>query len=291
MYENPDRFGFVIDTNKQDYENKKQVEFYFWMVDWFKKLNGNEYKIPIEIFRKVMKKFNPVSVKALEAHGFIFEISEEFAIVRNEIYPEMFIGANTVIEAGYANYKVNRDYFMLYCDFRAFAKYKLNYKDLHFILSDKRRETAEKIHEYAVSKKIMPQQCYYYCRVDYKHKGKLVFSTFAGVQNKLVTKIAFAQLNSEAFKAIENEIEKYADGDEYKNFLLQNFKKCTNCSTGCWKKSNPIQVFGKNIIVCGLDLRISDPAEQELKFIFRTLDLRAITIKMGISDTFYLGGS
>ena len=29
MYENPNDFGFVIDSSKQDYKNQKQVEFYF----------------------------------------------------------------------------------------------------------------------------------------------------------------------------------------------------------------------------------------------------------------------
>ena len=32
MYENPGHFSFVIDSSKQDYENKKQVKFYFWII-------------------------------------------------------------------------------------------------------------------------------------------------------------------------------------------------------------------------------------------------------------------
>ena len=65
MYENPDEFGFVIDSSKQDYENKKQVEFYFWAIGWLKNLQGNQYEVTAENFKKIMKKFNPIDRKSV----------------------------------------------------------------------------------------------------------------------------------------------------------------------------------------------------------------------------------
>ena len=62
MYENPDKFGFAIDSAKQNYENQKQVEFYFWFIGRLKNLSGKQYEVTAENFKKITKKFNSISV-------------------------------------------------------------------------------------------------------------------------------------------------------------------------------------------------------------------------------------
>ena len=289
MYENPNKFGFSVDSSKQDYENKKQVEFYFWFISWLKELHGNQYEVTSENFKKIAKKFNPISVERLKTHGFVFEYKNDMVIVCNHIYPEMFIGAEAVIAAGYANYKVNRNSFMVYCDFRAFAKYKRTYEDLHFVFGDSTRKIAEQLHEYNVSQKVMPQKCNYFYRVEYKQKGKIVYISDLSPKNKLRIYIGFAELNGKAYKMIEEEIQSYEDCNEFAEFCRNNLKKCTNCNPNCGKKGKTTEIFGKSTFVCQPYIRIINPSEQDLKHIFKLVDLRVMLIKAGMSEQFYPG--
>jgi len=289
MYENPEKFGFIIDPSKPDYENKKQVEFYFWFIGWLKNLSGNRYEVTHENFIKIKKKFNPVSVERLKTHGFVFKYENEAVIISNELYPGMFVAAEAVIKAGFANYKVNRDYFLLYCDFRAFANYKRTYEDLHFIFGDNTRGIAEQLHEYNVSRKIMPQKCNYFFRVEYKLKGKIVYISNLAPQNKLRIYIGFAEINGDAYKMIENEIRKYDDCDEFAEFCRNNLKKCTNCNPNCGRNGKAVKIFGKDAFICQPYIRITDPRARDLMHIFRLIDLRAMLIKAGVSEAFYPG--
>ena len=289
MYESPDCFGFMIDPSKQDYENKKQVEFYFWLIGWLKDLVGNRYEIAPDKFDKLLKKFNPISVERLKTHGFIFEDKGTVISIANNKYPEMFIASKAIIEAGYANYKVNRGYFMLYCDFRVFAKYKRTYEDLHFVFSDNTRKIAEQLHKHNVHQKIIPQKCNYFFRVEYKQKGKIVYISDLAMQNKLKICIGFAEINGAAYKMIEEEIRQYDDYDEFAEFCRNNLKKCTNCHQHCQRKNDATVIFGKKALVCQSYIRIVDPQEQDLKHIFRLIDLRAMVVKAGISEVFYPG--
>jgi hypothetical protein len=290
MYENPELFGFEIDPSQPDWINKKQVEFYFWLIGHFGKyLTGNRCEMSAVAYQKIIKKFNPKSVEALESFGFVFEKNIMTAVISNHFYPGMFIAANEICGAGYANYKVNCDYFMMYCDYRGFAKYKRTYEDLHVIFSDKRRQIAEKLHNYCIANKIMPQKCNYFFRVDYKYKSKVVYIINVKDKNKYVINIGFAEIGSKAFKRIEEEIEKYDDAVEFKNYIINNFAKCLNCRQECWNKTNRREAFGKNIISCGTNIRILDPGENDLKYIFRLFDLRTLVIKEGIDDPYYPG--
>ena len=45
-------------------------------------------------------------------------------------------------------------------------------------------------------------------------------------------------------------------------------------------------VFGKKTFFCGTYIQIVDPKEQDLKHIFRLLDLRVMLIQAGIADDF-----
>ena len=289
MYENPHLFGFVIDSSKQDYENKKQVEFYFWIIGGLINLVGNQYDMPSEKFYKLIKKFNPLSVEMLKKHGFIFEDKGRIVVVSNDIYPDMFIASKAIIEAGYANYQVNRDYFMMYCDFRAFAKYKRTYEDLHFVFSNDTRKIAEQLHEYNVNQKNMPQKCNYFYRVEYKQKGKIVYISNISPKNQLRIYIGFAEINGQAYKMIEEEIRRYDDYEEFTEYCRKNLKKCTNCTPNCSKKNKTTEIFGKKTFVCQPYIRICAPKEQDLKHIFRLIDLRSMLIKAGISEIFYPG--
>jgi len=289
MYENPDEFGFSIDSTQSEHKNRGQAEFYFWFIGWHRNLVGNQYEVTAENFKKRAKKFNPISVERLKVHGFVFEHKEDMVIIRNEVYPNMLIAVEEIITAGYSNYKVNRDYFMLYCDFRAFEKYRRTYEDLHFVFSDNTRKIAEQLHEYNVSQKVMPQKCNYFYRVEYKHKGKIVYVSNLSPKNKLRIYIGFAEINGEAYKMIEEEIKRYEDYDEFAEFCRNNLKKCTNCIPDCGKKGKTTEIFGKNTFVCQPYIRIIDPSEQDLKHIFKLIDLRVILIKVGISEVFYPG--
>ena len=135
----------------------------------------------------------------------------------------------------------------------------------------------------------MPQNCNYFYRVEYKQKGKIVYISNLASKNKLRIYIGFAELYGEAYKMIEDEIRHYENYDEFANFCRNNLKKCTNCTPNCGKKDKTTRVFGKNTFVCQPYIRIINPNEQDLKHIFKLIDLRVMLVKEGISEEFYPG--
>jgi hypothetical protein len=205
----------------------------------------------------------------------------------------MFTAVREVIKAGYLNYKVNCDSFFIACDFRALANYKRTYSDLISALNDKSRLMAQRLHEYAVERKIMPVNCNYFYRVEYKLKGKIVFILDLIDNNTFKINIGFAHLNSVAFNFISDEIEKYDDPDDFKRFCLKHFAKyCKNCNPACTNKTKPREaVFGKKIIICADNpfIRILNPESGDIEYLLRLIDLRAAVINNNISEPFYPG--
>ena len=88
---------------------------------------------------------------------------------------------------------------------------------------------------------------------------------------------------------IEEEIGQYDDYDEFAEFCRKNLKKCTNCHQNCQKKNDVTVIFGKKTFICQPYIRIVDPKEQDLKHIFRLIDLRSMIVRAGISEVFYPG--
>jgi len=287
MYENPARFGFEVDAAQPDWMNRKQVDFYFWMVGG---ADSPSYEMTAAQYKKMLKKFNPKSVEALQQyHGFRYKAQGDGFLVSNALYPNMFLATKATTDFGNAKYKVNRGHFMMYCDFRVFEGYKRGYEDLLLVFSDERRQIAEEIHQYSVSRKILPQKCSYFFRVEYKHKGKLVFVTNAKDRNQFVIKIGFAEIGGKAFQRMAEEIEKDADAAEWQAFLCRHITKCQNCKQKCRNKENPVTLFGKKMIVCDASIRVLDPKDDALKYVLKTIELRAMVIQEGISDLFYPG--
>jgi hypothetical protein len=285
MYENPDRFGFEINPSQPGWVNKKQVVFYHWLIGHLLlSVAGNHCEMQTGAFKKMIEKFNPKSVEALKTHhGFVIEEKGDIVVVYNHLYPGMLVGAKSINEAGRVNYKVNCDDFRSYCDFRGLAGYKRTYEDLHLVLNDENRRIAEKLHEYNVSRKIMPQKCYYFFRAEYKYKGKRVCQIDLAEKNRFKINMFFAEKGNEAFKTLESEIEKYDDAAEFKSFIVKNFSKCQNCKPVCWKKTTPREVFGKKFFACSTHITIYNPKEQDLSYIFKLLDLRKMVVEAGLA--------
>jgi hypothetical protein len=104
---------------------------------------------------------------------------------------------------------------------RALANYKRTYEDLHFILNKYTKQIAEQI----VSKKIMPQKCYYFFRVEYKQKGKVVYMSNISPKNNFRIYIGFTEIGGEAYKMIENDISNYYDYEVFAEYCRNNLKK------------------------------------------------------------------
>jgi len=295
MYENPDRFGFEINLLQPEYMNKNQAGFCFHMICAFSNyLIDNRCEIPNKEFREITKKYNPKNVEALKSHGFIFEEDGDTVFVFNNIYPDMFVAVNVWGGAKFGNYKVNIGGFLLHCDFRAFVNYKRTYADINLNFNDKNRQIAEKIHEHCVSRKIMPQKCYYFFRVEYKYKGKIVYIPDLVDKNQFKINIGFAPIDSVSYKRIMDCIENDSSAAELKEFLLKHIaKKCNNCmhKDNCETKKNPKEIFGKKMIICMYNpfIRLINPDENDLKCICKFIDLRAMLIDENISEPFAPG--
>jgi hypothetical protein len=283
MYENPDRYGLFIDPNKSRWDNKQQADFAFWFVGWMKNWTKNECVLTAEEFAKIKKKFNPKSIEALSLyHGFVIEETGNTVTVRNEKYPDMFVAATEICAAGYENYKVNRDYYMWYCDYRGFANYKRTYQDLNRILSDKNLKTAAAMHDYAAAHKVTPQQCNYFFRVEYKCKANRVYIVDIVERNRMKINISFIQPGDEAAKMIENEIEKYSDAADFRAYIKEHVQKCRFCRKGCKGVTHPKKLFGEILVGCTPEIEIYDPNERDLEYIFRFIDMKTMLIKAGL---------
>jgi len=283
MYENPDRYGFFVDPNKTTWENKQQVDFAFWFVGWLSNLVDNQYETTAAEFEKVKKKFNPKSIEALKKyHGFVFEEKGNSVTARNDTYPDMFAAAKEICDAGYANYKVNRDYFMWYADYRGFANYKRTYNDVNLVFSDKNLRTAQTIHDYAAELKITPQACNYFFRVEYKCKGNRVYIIDVAEKNQLKINVSFIQAGAEATKIIESEIGKYDDAVEFREYIREHVGRCRFCRKGCKGMTNPKKLYGEILVGCTPEVWITDPDERGLRYILRLIDMKTMLIKAGL---------
>jgi len=131
---------------------------------------------------------------------------------------------------------------------------------LHDILSDSRRQIAQKIHEHAVLHNIKPQRCSYYFRVEYKRKGKRVFQADLGQANQLLIDPVVDIYDQEMF-------DEGADPG-FKAFILKHItNRCNGCSPNCRKRYELKMIFGKKMIVCVL--KITDPTVDELPHLYK----------------------
>jgi hypothetical protein len=292
MYENPKDYGLTINENQPDWMNKKQVEFYSWFIIGLGELDGNRIIMPTDQYHKLINKFNIKSIDALLKNGFYVNDNGKTVTITNIYYPDMFIAAKAIYNAGRAYYKVNCDSFMIHCDFRALTKYKRTYEDLHLALNDINRTVAYKIHEYNISRKIMPQKCNYFYRVEYKFKGKIVYISDMISKNDFKINIGFAPFDTESFFRINSIIESEGGNEQFKAFCHKYLaKSCTNCNPNCETKKYPKEVFGKKRVICGYNpfFRLTNPTDRDLEYIFKLIDLRAMVISEGISEPFYPG--
>ncbi len=284
MYVNPQSFDFGNDPNN--------VKFYLRLISGFQNLENDHYEMPIDLFEKHIANYNSKCLDTLNKHGFVFEKRNNIMIILNNRYPGMFIAANKVYEAAYANYKVNRNHFFWHCDFRALSNYKRTYEDLHELLNDERREIAEQIHQYCLGCKIKPQKCNYYFRVEYKYKGKIVYISDLIGKNQFKVNIGMAPFDTVSYERIINSIENDLYVEELKKFLLKNIaKKCINCKSDCETKKNPRTIFTQKRIICENNpfIRIIDPSKDELESIYKFIDFRKMLIDENISQSFYPG--
>ena len=287
----------VLEDMYQDAEEYKDDDLFFWYFIWlYKKFKfyDDAFVISIAEYKKFVKKHSSPKIETLfSRHGMEYKtdynITGECVRVTNNRYPGMMKAVFELLAAAYQNYNVNCGEYLFTCDFRALVNYKRTYSDTFAILNDKARKIAEQIVSFAAGIGVKPIKNTYFNRVEFKQKGKIVFILDVAEQRNLKINIGFAEIGGEAFKMIENEIEKYDDAAELKNFWRNNIKKCTNCRGECAKRDNPIEVLGGKSIVCQTFMRLYAPEEQDLKHIFKLIELRAMVVKAGISEVFYPG--
>jgi len=248
-------------------------------------------------YKKFAKKYSSPKIEELfSQYGMEYKteynITGECVRVTNNRYPGMMKALFELLTAAYQNYNVNCTDYLFKCDFRALANHKRTYRDMFTELNDAGKEKAVQIVSFAAGIGVKPSKNTYFNRVEFKKKSKIIFILDVAEGGKLKINIGFAEIGGEAFKMIEKEIEKYEDAAEFKEFWRKNYaKKCKNCRTECNHKSNPIKVFGKNTIICGRIpfIRMYDPTQEDLKYIFRLIELRKMVIEAGLSEPFYPG--
>jgi hypothetical protein len=226
----------------------------------------------------------------LARHGFEVDEEGENVLVSNNRYPGMMRATFEVFEAAFNNYKVNCGDYFTACDFRALVNYKRTYADVFFLLNDAGKMIAEQVDIFAAGMKIKPAKCSYFNRVDFKKKGKKIFILEAGRRKNLRLIIGIAEIGTEAYKMVENEIQKYDDADKFLKFIYKHLPKCRNCNTECHSRKNPQILFGKKTVICNGSIphvMIYAPTEQDLEYIYRLISLRAMVMETGISDPFY----
>ena len=293
-------FNAVLDNMYQDAEEYKTDYFFFWYFVWlYKKFKfyDDTFTANISEYKKFTKKHSSPKIEALfSRHGMEYKndynITGECIKITNSRYPGMMKAIFELLTAAYQNYNVNCTSYLFTCDFRALANFKRAYNDMFSELNDDGKERAEHIVAFAAGIGVKPSKNTYFSRVEFKKKSKIIFILDVADGGKLKINIGFAEIGGEAFKLIEKEIEKYDDLDEFKDFWRKHYaKKCKNCRTECYHKSNPIEVFGKKTIICGRTpyIRMYAPDKLDLKYIFRLIELRLMVINAGISEPFYPG--
>ena len=325
-----DLYNFTYDMLVDKYQNHENCEsgvipvgFYFHLLFDDEAWEGNTVKVSPEKFKHLIKtqythlKDIPIT-EMRTTHGFVLEQSDNIILVSNDKYPGALKAARILRKTAEANYKLSFNSYYEHCDFRAFAKYKLTYKDLYSVLSDDTLAIAEQIHNYCADRKVTPQQCRKYWQVEYKHKGKRVYEIYLRAQNKPRFQIVFANpgpgLGSESFQMIEEVISKYDDYDEFKDFCFRHIKKCPHCNrcayklecknlgtsddfsdeemrekipnckrfkcgSKCDKHKNPLYMELFGNKITVCFIRVEDPKEQDLKHILRLIDLRVMEIQ------------
>lgn len=280
----------------EDYEiaDKNDVWFYIrtffeWMYKKFQYAD-NAFIAGKASYKKYIKKLNQRHVEwMLTHHGYKVETDGDNIRITNNKYPGMLKAVFELLKAANKNYSVNRTDYLTKCDFRALVNYKRTYDDMLLLLNDEGKELAQRLYEYAAGIRVKPVKCTYFCRVEFKKKGKVIFVLDVIDQKYLKINIGFAEIGGEAFKMIEKEIAQYDDKNDFIYFWRKNLKKCTNCTPDCRKKSHPIEVFGKKTLVCQAYIRMYHPNKQDLEYIYRLISLRTMVVDAGISEPFYPG--
>ena len=277
--------------NSDDYDEvgNKYSEFHRWYFMWlYKKFKyyDDMFTIDKKGYKNFIKKFNPKTVETMYArHGFEFFNDGEKISISNSRYPGMMKAIFEVYSAAYMNYGVSCTGYLTVCDFRALVNYKRTYEDVWAVLDDENKKTAEQILTFADGIGVKPTKCDFFNRVEFKKKGKVVFRFNVSCQRALQVDIGFANIGGKAYIAIENEIKKGENTAVIKEFIIKNCL-CRNCYPGC--HGNSVEMFGKKIIICGWTpiIRVREPKEQDMEYIFQMIRLRTWLIENGISEPF-----
>jgi len=286
MYKNTEEYGF----------GKKYVLFHQWFFYWlykkFKFYDG-AFVIDKKGYKKFAKRFNPKTVETMYArHGFeLVDFGDQISL-SNSRYPGMMKAIFEVFAAAYMNYGASCGCYLTECEFRALVNYKRTYADMFFVLTEEDKAMAKRISDYAAGIGVKPAKCDFFHRIAFRKKNKVVFMFNVAQQKNLKIDIGFAKIGGEAFMRLEKEIEKYDDATGLRQFIIKySCKRCNNCSPKCHHKFNPIEVFGKKMVICGnnLYIRIREPKEQDLKYIIKLIELRAMLVDSEISESFFAG--
>jgi hypothetical protein len=282
MYANIEAFNF---TSTHDVSHDLG-HFFGWVHKKFH-LSDDSLVASKSEYKNTVKHCGAQNVEIMfSRNGFALDAGGEYFCLSNNRYPGMLRAFKELLESTYTHYKVNSTDYLISCDFRALVKYKRTYADVLYMLSDAGKAVAEQIDSFVTGIKITPAKCTFFNRVDYKKKGKRVFILSAVKQKNLMLAISTAKIDSEAFTMVEKEIERYEDAEELKEFWRKNAGKCGNCNPNCRHKSNPRELFGKKMIICGgmPNVSLYNPKEQDIEHICRLIELRAMVIEAGLSE-------
>ena len=281
MYEN----AAYYELNTIGDVGHKLGHFFGWLYKKFRFFDG-ELTVGKNEYKNFVKHCGEKNVEIMfSRNGFSFDGDGDNFRLINSRYPGMFRAFSELLESAYTNYKVNSTDYLISCDFRALVKYKRTYADILYMLNDEGIKIAEQLTNFAAGIGVNPDKCTFFSRVDFKKKGKRIFILNAVRQKNLQITIFAAEVGSEAFQMVGRKIEKYDDAEEFKEFWLKNRSGCGNCKTECWHKSNPKELFGKRVILCGgiPNVNIYAPKEEDITHICRLIELRTMIINAGLS--------
>ena len=282
MYENPELYMAVGDL-------QTCIRwFWVWMYKGFE-FKDDAFTASVAAYKKYVKKVGkPLLEFMISRYGFVVEFKENMVSISNVHYPYILKAVKDTLDAAYRHYNVNCTDYLTFCDFRALVNYKRTYHDMLALLNREGQAMAEAICEFAMARGIKPVKCTYFKRVEFKKKGKIIFVLVAKGKN-LKINIGFAELGGQAFQMMKEVVDTYQDKDEFVRYLRSNLKKCTNCTPGCQKRANPAEIFGARAIFCQNYLRIFQPLQADLHYIFRLIELREMVVDAGLSEPFYPG--
>ncbi|MBQ7338876.1 MAG: hypothetical protein IJW40_10565 [Clostridia bacterium] len=251
---------------------------------------GGAFITPIDKHKKFVKKMGAPLLDFLTTRwGLQIKKTDTEVRISNTKYPHMLSAVYNTLQAAYKNYNVNCGDYLTFCDFRALVNYKRTYHDMLELLNREGQAIAESICEFALARGIKPVKCTYFNRVEFKKKGKIVFILDVAEGKNLKINIGFAELGGQAFRRMSDAIDAYTDKEIFVRYLRNHLKKCTNCTPGCQKRANPVEIFGLKTIFCQPFLRMFQPPKTDLHHIFRLIELREMVVDAGISEIFYPG--